>query len=261
MEYSLLTVAIIISECQYSRPIFCYTYLMLLLIFACEMILMFFLSHWLNKTIFLLFYRLSRSQHVAYSITALLLFPGTIVHELSHLFVAEILGVRTGKLTLIPEYIEDKRIQAGSVEVSATDPFRRTIIGLAPLIIGVITITLLSSYVSQLFPHALDTAQSADRLQHPIIYTFTLCIYLLFAVSNNMFPSKADMHGVFAVLLFLILVIGAAYTAGARFIIGGTALAFVVSILSSLTTNLAVVIILNVILLVFFRIMLMMTKR
>lgn len=177
------------------------------------------------------------------------------------MFVAEVLGVRTGKLTLIPEYIEDQRIQAGSVEVQQTDPFRRSIIGVAPLFVGIITITLLSSYLAHLFPQALAAAQSDDRLLNPVIYIFTICGYLLYAISNNMFPSGTDLRGVPAVLIFLVLVTFAAYAAGVRFTLSGNALTVVTKVFSSLTANLLVVIVLNVILLAVFRFMLWMVKR
>lgn len=231
------------------------------LIFLGEMLVLLYLSRALNKTLFFLFYRFTHSEQMSLGMTTVLLFPGTIVHELSHLFVAEILGVRTGKLSLIPEYVEEHRVQAGSVQVAHSDPFRRTIIGMAPLFVGIITVTLLSSYLAQLFPQALLAAESADRLKNPIIYMFAISGYLLYAISNNMFPSQEDMKGVPAVLILLAMVIAGAYFVGVRFTLSGNALQIVGSIFSSLTTNLVIVIILNLILLLVFRMMLWMSRK
>ena len=229
---------------------------MFLAIFFLELVVLLFLARSLNITLYRLFYRLSHSEHIAIMGTTLLLFPGTVVHELAHLFTAEILGVHTGKLTLVPEYVEENRIQAGSVEVQKSDPFRRSIIGVAPLLVGIITITLISSYLTEVFPQVVAAVQTATRFQHSIIYLFLAVGYLLYAISNNMFPSKEDLHGVPPVLFVLAMIIGAAYALGARIVLTGKILEIYTSILYSLTTNLAVVIVLNLILLLLFQLIL-----
>src|SRR3989344_4103040 len=102
-----------------------------------ELIVLGFVSHWLMQSFYTLVMLLTRTRSLAVTFVSFLLFPGTVVHELSHLFTAEILGVRTGKLTLAPESIRSEEIQAGSVAIAKTGPFRRAFIGLAPFFVGI----------------------------------------------------------------------------------------------------------------------------
>lgn len=225
-----------------------------------QLIVMYFLSRWLNGSLFQLFARLTRSHHLSVTFTTLLLFPGTVVHELSHLFIAEILGVRTGRLNLFPKVHDEHVIEAGSVEVAKTDPLRRSLIGIAPLIIGIITITLLSSYIGQLYPGVLAFVHQPDILRQPLLYGFTFLGYLLFAISNNMFPSSVDMKGVPAVLIVVLLILSSAYAVGLRFALSGQALDIYTQIMTALVTNLTVVMVLNVVLLIGLRILLYIRK-
>ena len=117
--------------------------ILLLLLFA-ELFFLFFLSQRLTQSVFDLCILLFRSRSVAITIITIINFPGTVIHELSHLFTAEILGVRTGKLTLVPDFIQKDQIKAGSVMIAATDPFRRYLIGLAPMVTGLVAISALS---------------------------------------------------------------------------------------------------------------------
>src|SRR5947209_5745118 len=106
---------------------------MQLLAIIAELIGIYVLSRALTQTIFNLTYLLTRARSIAVTLITLLNFPGTVIHELAHLFTAEILGVHTGKLSLVPESIAEPNIKAGSVMIAATDPFRRYAIGLAPV--------------------------------------------------------------------------------------------------------------------------------
>src|SRR3989337_2674203 len=92
---------------------------------AAELIALYVLSQSLTQAVFELTVLVFRARSVGITIVTLLTFPGTVVHELSHLFTAEVLGVRTGKLTLVPENIREEEVKAGSVMIADTDPFRR----------------------------------------------------------------------------------------------------------------------------------------
>lgn len=240
----------------------CYTRRMpLWIIFFIQLLVLYVLSRWLNGSLFSLFYRLTRSHRVAVSATTLILFPGTVAHELSHLFVAEILRVRTGRLTLFPKIRDDSYVEAGSVEVEKSDPIRRTLIGIAPLVVGIITITITSANLTSLFPQIRSLMQQTEIVKEPLFYVFIGLGYLLFAVSNNMFPSSVDMKGVPAVGIVVILFIATAYLVGVRFTLAGQALDTYVQILYSLVSNLTVVIVLNIVLLIIMRLLLFLLKR
>lgn len=180
-----------------------------------------------------------------------LLFPGTIIHELSHLFTAEILGVRTGKLSLVPEGLEGpdgQEIQAGSVAIAKTDPIRRTVIGLAPVFVGLAVLAGLSYFLS------------SSPYSHTTITTILL-YYLLFTVSNTMFSSREDMKGVIPVFITLSLFTTAAYVAGVRFTLTGKALELAQQVISSLSQSLLLVLAVNILLLLILKVLLVLTKR
>lgn len=199
-----------------------------LLLFG-ELIILSLISRRLTQTLFVLMYRLTRSKTVALTTLIILLFPGTVVHELAHLFVAEVLRVRTGKLTLIPDNIEEEEIKTGSVVIAKTDPLRRSLIGLAPVYVGIITLAGLSYF-----------------LQINSIKGITIIIYyIMFAVSNSMFSSKEDMKGVipFAITVGIFITVG--YFAGFRIGLTDELVARIGFIIQILVRSLGIVFIVN----------------
>ena len=212
--------------------------ILLLLLFA-ELFFLFFLSQWLTQSVYALCLLIFRARSVAITIITILNFPGTVIHELSHLFTAEVLGVRTGKLTLVPESIErdpstplGTKIKAGSVMIAGSDPFRRYIIGLAPVVTGLVSITALSYFLSQQY--------------YPITLLTIFYFYLLLAISNAMFSSAEDLKGFLPFIITLCIMAGAAYIAGLRIGITGPALAISTRILDALTKSLGIVLALNI---------------
>ena len=159
-----------------------------------ELIFLYLLSRRLIQAIYRLLFTIVRSRSAAIWIVTILFFPGTVVHELAHLFVAEVLRVRTGKITLVPESLEGKEIKAGGVMIAETDPLRRTLIGLSPIYVGVGVLTAISNI--------------------PILPILTF--YCMFAVSNSMFSSKEDMKGVIPFTITVALFVAAGYFAGFR---------------------------------------------
>lgn len=153
------------------------------------------------KNLYLLFYLIFRSKFWAIQLTTLILLPGTIVHELSHLVVAEILRVPTGEISFVPK-IEDEKIKAGSLKIAQVDPFRRTLVGLAPLLAGLTIISLISKF------YFINRPPSA------ISYTLLALCYLLFAISNTMFSSKKDLEAAILPAIILFMIIGAFYLGG-----------------------------------------------
>ena len=205
---------------------------MLVLILFAELIVLYFLSRSLTKTLFAFFLLLFRARSVAISIILVLEFPGTVVHELSHLFTAGILGVKTGKLTLEPESIRGEDITTGSVAIAETDPFRRFAIGLAPLVGGIIILTTIAYLLQQYVPNWND-------------WRFWGLGYLLFAVSNAMFSSPQDLKGFIPFAITLAIFAGAFYYLGLRIALTGAALAVVTRVLTTLVNSLGVVLAVN----------------
>lgn len=169
----------------------------------------------------------TRSGLVIYSI---LMFPGTIIHELSHWLVAEILQVRTGEITLIPASEGKGDTSLGSVATVRTDPFRGFLIGLAPFITGILSLFLLGYYLKlgwETYPW----------------WVTALLIYGQIVVGNSMIMSKSDMRywPFIAILLGLVLVVFA--YSGIN--LPASNFEFLVSILESINAVLGLTIILS----------------
>lgn len=154
---------------------------------------------------------------------ALVLLPGVFLHELSHWLTATLLGVRTGGFSLIPRLQKDGSIQLGYVEYfkdRSLGPVRESLIGGAPLLAGTAVILLIgvrifnvteltaalqSGRVSLLVDALRQVGQTADLF---------LWLYLLFAVSNGMMPSRSDRRAWPALLLLLAGLTVLLYVAG-----------------------------------------------
>src|SRR5512145_1583640 len=97
-----------------------------------------FAQRWLHRETQLVFLLLTRSARLALGLFSLLFFPGVLLHELSHYLMARLLGVRTGRFSLLPELMPDGKLRLGFVETAETDIVRDALIGAAPLISGCI---------------------------------------------------------------------------------------------------------------------------
>lgn len=143
----------------------------------------------------------------------MLLFPGVFLHELSHYVMARLLGVRTGRFSLLPKVMANGNLRLGYVETAATDPLRDTLIGAAPLISGMVVVTLLG--INQLGIMPLTSSLIAwdwqtlwaEAVKLPLRPDFWLWFYLAFAVSSTMLPSSADRRAWWSIGLFVGLVL------------------------------------------------------
>jgi Zn-dependent protease len=131
-----------------------------------------------------------------------LLAPGVILHELSHWLMAKLLFVPTGQMALFrpaKNKTRSNKVVLGYVEVYKTDPLRQSFIGLAPLLSGLLVLTLISSLL-QFRNGFVDGSHIAETLLHlpgdlwrslsqPLNW---FLLYLAFSISNGMLPSAAD---------------------------------------------------------------------
>jgi len=219
-----------------------------LLLVVVELIGLSILSQRLTNRLYRSFLMLTRHRSFAIPAIIALLFPGTVIHELSHLFTAEILGVRTGKLTLAPKSIEDENISVGSVELMETDPFRRSIIGLAPFVTGLMGLIGLSWILPNLWRDTLAAYNQEVLFSSPSSYLLLLTSYLLFCISNTMFSSTEDMKGVIPLASVLGMIGAGMYVTGVRIGITGVLEEKVVAVLSAISKSLSVVLVLNLLL-------------
>jgi hypothetical protein len=157
------------------------------------------------------------NRTVALVAYAVLLFPGVVLHEVSHWLLARLLGVRTGRISLLPTRGKDGELVLGSVEyhVAGLDPVRESLVGAAPLIAGCTALFLIANH---LYGVAAATEAFTSGALRPIADLllagwrkpdFMLWFYLVFTIANAMMPSPADRRAwpAFMALLALVVVV------------------------------------------------------
>lgn len=164
---------------------------------------------------------ITRRREISLALFSLVFFPGVFLHEISHYVSARLLGVRTGRFSLIPRPLEDGRLQLGYVETAQVDFLRDAIIGLAPLIWGSIFVAYAGLWHFDL-PSLwvrLKAESGGAFLLAALSYfyeqpDFWVWFYLIFVVSSSMMPSKSDQRAWLPLLLFIGLILGMSLLAG-----------------------------------------------
>jgi hypothetical protein len=147
-------------------------------------------------------------------------FMGTVIHELSHLLACIILWVRVGKVNFFgPKADKDgEGYTLGYVEHAMTDPFRGTLIGIAPIFGCALMTYLMFVWAGNL---ALFHIPTYGEILGGILYMFQnplhiqnlLFLYLLVSCAMSGNPSKVDLQSlpiaigvlvVLGLLLFLV---------------------------------------------------------
>ena len=174
------------------------------------------LTRWLSKHLQGVGLLYTGDYHKALLINYLVLLPGIALHELSHWIAARLVGVRTRGISLQPEAKRGGSIRFGSVKVARSDPFRESWIGVAPLLTGVAAILVLARWrfgvevLPLLQPMTIwETLVGSLRAADALIW-----LYLIFAISNAMWPSESDRQPWWSVVLLLALAAGALYLSG-----------------------------------------------
>lgn len=135
---------------------------------------------------------------------AIILFPGVLLHELSHWLTAGLLGVRTGAFSVLPKLEADGSVTLGYVQYYKgrhVGPFQESLIGAAPLITGTAVLLLIAFRVFGVSDLAAviqrgDVDSLLLALQSLFATNdFLLWLYLLFAIGNAMMPSASDRRG------------------------------------------------------------------
>lgn len=207
-----------------------------LVIFFFLLFLLFFLSQKISTNIYNSVFILTKNKNVAVGILVAILLPGTIIHEVSHFLIATILRVPTGELTVVPTIEEDGEVKAGKLFLEATDPFRLSLIGLAPMIIGLAIIYIIGKV-------AIPNINSLLTTNYQLLTIFGL--YLLIIMSITMFSSKKDMQGFLIAGPVTLILIFALYYVGVRVFLDKTLITKLISFLSELNYYLVITAILN----------------
>lgn len=149
------------------------------------------LNRWFSRRVQSISLLIFGNRTASLHLYALLMLPGTLIHELSHFIVAKLLGVRTGRISLRPHPSPDGHWwQLGNIRVAETDIVRGSLIGLAPLLVGsalLVGIVHWGLGVSTLTAGPQSGTPGLGNLQRTWPW-----LYLLLVIGNSMFPSPSD---------------------------------------------------------------------
>ena len=165
-------------------------------LFLAELLILFLLSRFLIAALGRFLFRITSSRRATVNILALIFLPGTIIHELAHLLVAGMMFVPVGRIEILPQ-IDGDEVRLGSAEIGQTDMLRRMVIGLAPIIVGLLVMvgTLWLSY--------------GNLSKETPVWQVLVVLYVIFQVGNSMFSSKKDMEGAVVLIAALLVILTA----------------------------------------------------
>jgi hypothetical protein len=180
-----------------------------------------YLQRWLHREIQGVFLLITHRADITMALFSILFLPGVLLHELSHFLVARLLGVRTGRLSLIPRPLENGNIQLGYVETERSDLLRDAIIGVAPLLAGSTFVAIAGLYrlhlnIFQIQGSKLDLNFLIETIE--LIYNspdFWLWFYLIFTISSTMMPSASDRRAWLPLAILVLILFGIALFIGA----------------------------------------------
>lgn len=180
-----------------------------------------FLQRSLHREIQAFFLIMTRRPVMTQVIFALVFFPGVLLHETSHFLMAKLLGVQTGKFSLVPQAQMDGKLRLGYVETASGGFIRDALIGAAPLVTGSLFVAYAGIYQMHLLP-LWDLLRVADwagfwmmLMTVPQTPDFWLWFYLTFTISSTMMPSTSDRQAWLPLGLLVVGLVGVAILAGA----------------------------------------------
>jgi hypothetical protein len=175
------------------------------------------LTQWITKRAQGIGYLITGDGQVALYLYFMLIFPGVLIHELSHALAAWLMGVKVRRMSIgIRRKGTGRQVALGSVDISSTGPMRASLIGLAPFIAGCIAILVIGD---QVFNLQLPTPFTLPRLWQELrgaynVPDFWLWVYLVFAISSAMLPSAADRGAWGTTVVFLLFAGAVVYLSG-----------------------------------------------
>lgn len=156
---------------------------------------LFFISKHTTNELFYFFRTFIKNEKIVFFLVSLLFFPGTILHELSHLLAAGILMMRVHSIKIFPER-QGNQIKLGSVLYEKKDFVRGILVGIAPFFAGILFFWIMSSF--SLFPNK-------------ILWLNPILIYFFFTVSSTMFSSKKDLVDILFIIPLIVIIGGFIY--------------------------------------------------
>lgn len=157
-------------------------------IFLFQVYILSVISSKIFNTLYFYLHRIFKKDSTVVFVISMMFLPGTFIHELSHAISATLLGSRVTRFSIWPK-IENGGIKMGYAQFIVLDIFRNTLIGISPLIFGILILYFL---ISNFFVVSLSLK--------------ILFLYLIFQVSNSMFLSSSDLKDFKTLTLVLVIV-------------------------------------------------------
>lgn len=174
----------------------------------------------LQREIQIILLLLTRKPNLAIGIFSILLLPGVFIHEISHLIMAIILRVTVRKISLLPEVTKQGKIRLGFVQTAKSDVVRDSLIGLAPLIIGLFIVAYIgtkklgfTAHIDANFESNLNAFLISFK-NLPNMTDFGLWFYFAFAISTTMIPSEADRQSWKIIILVITIILAVVIISG-----------------------------------------------
>ena len=182
---------------------------MLLGAFILSLLALYWMSQQVAYQIQSLLYHLTRSEDMVTVGIFLAYLPGAFLHESAHWLIARLLRLKTGKFRVWPQRRRGS-IGMGSVNVQQGGVWRDSLVGMAPLIVGSIIITVIAqqTFLAYRMTDAWSRGAWGEGLQ-----AFwqglggqdgLLWAYLLFAIANAMMPSASDRQPLKSLILYVV---------------------------------------------------------
>jgi len=158
-----------------------------MIVFLLQIIAIYIISKLTIKELFLFLRKFFQTDFLLVSFIFL---PGTIIHEASHFITALLLILPVKSMTIFPKW-DNNEIKLGEVLFVKKDFLRAILVGIAPVFFGIGILFLLFFY--QIYP--------SNNLGLNILYS-----YLIFSISANMFSSKQDLKDSILIIPVVLLV-------------------------------------------------------
>lgn len=152
------------------------------------------------------------NNRVALWLYALIMLPGTLLHEASHALTAFALNVEVRDISISPS-VQGDWVILGYVEHGEVSTGKHALIGLAPLIVGTLVILIICAATFKLgvvynfievgdWPHAIALIVSKFGT-----WQGWVAATLVFIISSSMFPSPSDRKNWLPVGLFIFILL------------------------------------------------------